>query len=107
MKNEKFLPIGSVVLIKKAQRKLMIIGYCSTPKENERKLYDYVSVLFPEGLIKLDQVLIFNHDDIVKTFHMGYHNSESQKFNDQLHNFVKNNVDSNGYLKMNPSDIFK
>ena len=51
MKNEKFLPIGSVVLIKKAQKKLMIIGYCTAPKENDRKFYamEYTHLRYSEN----------------------------------------------------------
>ena len=46
MKN--LLPIGSVVLLKDATKKLVIIGILQVnPSEN--KIYDYLGVPYPEG----------------------------------------------------------
>ena len=51
MKN--LLPIGSVVLLKDATKKLVIIGILQVnPSEN--KIYDYLGVPYPEGYVSSD-----------------------------------------------------
>ena len=39
---EKYLPIGTVVLLKDATKRIMITGYCSSIPEDVEKLYDDV-----------------------------------------------------------------
>lgn len=70
MKN-KYLPIGTVVLLKTATKRLMITGYCSAKPEEPNKVYDYVGLLFPEGNLAGDEVALFNHEQIEKISHMG------------------------------------
>lgn len=61
MKN--LLPIGSVVLLKDATKKLVIIGILQVnPSEN--KIYDYLGVPYPEGYVSSDNNFLFNHSDI-------------------------------------------
>lgn len=61
MKN--LLPIGSVVLLKDATKKLVIIGILQVnPSEN--KIYDYLGVPYPEGYVGSDNNFLFNHSDI-------------------------------------------
>jgi len=107
MNKEKFLPIGSVVLLKGGSHKLMIIGYCSTHNVNDKKIYDYVGCFFPEGILGLDQSLIFNHSDIKDIYYVGYSDNESKDFNKKLELFIKNNVDSNGLLRKTPEELIK
>lgn len=107
MIDEKFLPLGTVVLLKDGVHKVMIIGYCAVENSASRKIYDYVGCLFPEGLIKLDQTLLFEHKNIVKVFSLGYQNKETVQFNTKLKNFVKNNVGSDGLLKSMPTEFMK
>ena len=73
---EKFLPIGTVVLLKEATKKLMITGYCSAQPEEPNKVFDYVGMLFPEGNLMGDDVALFNHDQINSIEHMGLDNDE-------------------------------
>ena len=42
------LPIGSVVLLKDATKKLVIIGVLQVNAE-QNKMYDYLAVPYPEG----------------------------------------------------------
>lgn len=61
MKN--LLPIGSVVILKDATKKLVIIGILQVnPSEN--KIYDYLGVPYPEGYVGSDNNFLFNHSDI-------------------------------------------
>ena len=48
---EKYLPIGSVVLLKGGKKRLMITGYCMQTQEKPGVIYDYSGCIFPEGLI--------------------------------------------------------
>ena len=85
---ERFLPIGTVVLLKGGKRELMIMAYCIVPsgevydKEGEvdaaGKMFDYGACFYPEGMITSDQLFAFNHDQIEKICFMGYE-TDNQK----------------------------
>lgn len=77
MKN--LLPIGSVVLLKDATKKLMIIGILQVNPKNDT-LYDYLGVPFPEGYIGETNNYLFYHEDINDIIYTGYTNSERENF---------------------------
>ena len=79
---EKYLPIGTVVLLKDATKHLMITGYCSSTPEEPNKFYDYVSLLFPEGALAGESVALFDHDQIGSIIHMGLEDENFKKLND-------------------------
>lgn len=80
---EKYLPLGTVVLLKEAKKRIMIIGYAAKAEESN-KLYDYIGCLYPEGVVSSDKNLLFNHDKIEKVFHKGYKDDEAIEFNAKL-----------------------
>lgn len=89
---EKYLPIGTVVTLKNATKKIMIIGYC--PVENGKKqMYDYSACLYPEGVIDSNKVLLCNHDQIAQIHFVGFE-SEEQKQNDEKLKTLVNNMTS-------------
>ena len=53
------LPIGSVVLLKDATKKLVIIGVLQVNAE-QNKMYDYLAVPYPEGYLGSDNNYLFN-----------------------------------------------
>lgn len=79
---EKFLPIGTVVLLKGGKKELMITSYCIYPNNvqykdgqyitPEKKIYEYGSCIYPEGILDTNVVCAFNHEQIDKILHMGY-----------------------------------
>lgn len=75
---KELLPIGSVVLLKKATKSLMIVG--TMQKDEEGHKYDYISVVFPEGYINAETFFLFNHDDVVDVKFVGCINAESQTY---------------------------
>lgn len=77
---EKFLPIGTVVLLKGGKKKIMITGYLPISKDNQSKVYDYSACLFPEGVLSSDQTAVFNHEQIAKIIQEGYSNEETIQF---------------------------
>lgn len=91
---EKFLPIGSVVILKDATKKIMITGYLSVDQNNKDVVYDYNGCVFPEGFLSSTQVLLFNHDQIQEVFFEGYVNIEQCEFIKKLDEFGKK-VDEN------------
>ncbi len=76
----KYLPIGSVVLLKNGKKRLMIIGYAQIDMGKKDKVFDYSGCMYPEGVISSDQTLLFDHDDIDKIFCLGFQDEEGQKF---------------------------
>ncbi|HIS38952.1 MAG TPA: DUF4176 domain-containing protein [Candidatus Onthousia faecavium] len=84
MNYEKYLPIGTVVLLKGGKKRVMITGFCCTDKNNNDKVYDYVGCLYPEGVITSDKNLLFDHSQIDQVYHLGLVDDEEQKFKKSL-----------------------
>ena len=94
MKNikEKYLPLGTVVILKGATKRLMITGFCAVDQgseENKYKVWDYSGCLYPEGYINSSQICLFDHNQIEKIYHLGLANDEEEKeFKEKLNNFM-------------------
>ncbi|NPC91498.1 DUF4176 domain-containing protein [Bacillus sp. WMMC1349] len=80
--SEDWLPIGTVVKIKKVRKPIMIYGRNQIQSSSQTQ-FDYVSVPYPEGNINEDYNLFFNHYMIEEILHMGYMTNEE-------HNLQKN-----------------
>ena len=78
---EKYLPIGTVVLLKNGTKPVMITGYLPMPSEsNDTTMYDYSACMFPEGLLSSDQNAVFNHEQIDRIMYKGFQNEDSIEF---------------------------
>ncbi len=82
--NNKYLPIGSVVLLKGGTKKAMITGFCSVAEEDTRKMYDYTGCIYPEGFLDFDQICLFDHSQIEKVYHIGYVDEDEKAFKKEL-----------------------
>jgi hypothetical protein len=80
---DKYLPIGSVVLLKEGKKRLMIYGV-KQQESNTGKVRDYVACLFPEVNIDLEHTYIFNHDQIDKIYYLGLNDEEQYEFNKSI-----------------------
>jgi len=80
----KYLPIGTVVLLQNGSKRIMINGFCTMDANNPDKIYDYSGVLFPEGSLSSDQTLLFDHNQIVRIDHLGLIDQEEQEFKIKL-----------------------
>lgn len=80
----KYLPIGTVVLLKGGKKRLMITGFCSLAENDSSKLYDYSGCLYPEGVIESKSMALFNHNQIEKIFYLGYSDLEEKNFKKEL-----------------------
>lgn len=121
-----YLPIGSVVLLKGAIRKAMIIGIIQSTKGEDGviKEHDYIAVMFPEGFLNTETMFMFNHDQINDVVYRGYENPERAEFLQKLEKNValaqefiskkkalkikeENKEYTNSkHTKVNPEDIF-
>lgn len=72
----RFLPLGSVVKAK--DRLLMISGYGM--EGNDKKIYDYACVLYPEGLSNDYASYGINESDIKKIEYVGFINADAQVY---------------------------
>jgi len=88
MKN-KYLPIGSVVLLNGGTKKVMINGYCVVAKEKPGKIFDYRGCPFPEGILD-EGVALFDADQIKEVCFEGLKNDDSIDFLDRLEMIVEN-----------------
>lgn len=84
MSYDKYLPIGTVVILKNAKKRLMITGFLTTREEEPGVVYDYSGCLYPEGFISSERILVFNHNQIEKVFSLGYSDEEEKAFKIRL-----------------------
>ena len=83
---DKFLPIGTVVLLKDGNKKVMITSYLIFPTGNDEKkdMYDYGGCLYPEGVIDSKTGIGFNHDQIVEVCHYGHEDDDYKELSKTL-----------------------
>ena len=88
MKNEGFLPIGSVVKLKDTPDQLfMIFGWLQKSAVKE-EIYDYIAVLYPEGLVNMVLCFYFNEADIEEVLFKGFQNENEREYRDYIHDQV-------------------
>ena len=81
---DKYLPIGTVVVLKNATKRVMITGFASMSPETGDTIFDYSGCVYPEGFLDYNEVCVFNHEQIDKIFHMGYIDEEEEAFKKSL-----------------------
>lgn len=79
------LPIGSVVLLKGGEKRIMICGRIQT-KAGEDMIYDYSACYFPEGIVDPKQMFFFNNDAIERIFFIGFQDPEELTYQEMLRN---------------------
>ena len=96
MEKEKYLPLGTVILLKNATKPMMIIGYKTAPNSKEvykngkvvegKTCYDYCGCICPEGVINSLFMCMFDHDQIDKILFTGFESEDYKKYNEKLIN---------------------
>lgn len=89
MKIKELLPIGSIVLLKDGEKRLMINGIMQTDTGGTQKNYDYMGVLYPEGHIGEGFLYLFNHEDINEIVFRGFEDTERDEFLEKLANLYE------------------
>lgn len=82
---KELLPIGSVVKLKDAMKRLMITGVIQTDIDGND--YDYIAVLYPEGNVTQETQFLFQHTDIEDIIFRGYEDDEREGFLNRLAEF--------------------
>lgn len=82
---ERTLPIGTVVLLKNATKRVMIIGYCKYKMGDDETIYDYAGVAYPEGFMSPETTALFNHEQIDRIYALGFQNEARFAFEEKLH----------------------
>jgi len=83
------LPIGSVVLLKDGEKRLMIIGIIQVNPDDGRE-YDYLACLYPEGFVGPDFTYLFDHEDIDRIDAKGFTDEEHDKLRAKLAELLVN-----------------
>lgn len=66
------LPIGSVVMLKKGTKPVMIFGYLQKSNLHPGEIADYVGVPYPEGNLHVKAQFGFQMTDIKEVLFEGY-----------------------------------
>ena len=100
---EKFLPIGSVVMLKGGTKPVMITSFCIFPigkvydkfgEVNTSGIhsYDYGAVFYPEGYVRTDRTFAFNHEQIDKVLFMGLETEKHKFYSTELKKMLNNSI---------------
>lgn len=73
------LPIGSVVLLKGGEKRIMITSRIVT-RAGADEIYDYAACYYPEGLVNSSDMIFFNRDAIDTVFFIGFQDNEELEF---------------------------
>ena len=76
---KKFLPIGSVVLLKDSQKRIMIVGVKQKQVDSD-KVWDYSACLYPEGILEPDKLFLFDAEQIERLYFIGLQDGEGLAF---------------------------
>ena len=82
------LPIGTVIMLKGGNHRLMVTGYAQK-LQNDDALYDYVSCLWPEGYSGPDKSYVFNGDAVEMIYFIGYQTDGQQVFASEIDEAMK------------------
>lgn len=99
--NKGLLPIGTVVLLKGASKKLMITGYYSKSKDDD-KIYTYNACIFPEGYME-NTFCLFDANQIDEVFYKGLENDDYNKYVSKLNPDIKIAASSTSFDNINSS----
>ena len=66
---EKYLPLGTVVLLEGGAKRVMITGFATASSDDPDLIYDYAGCMYPQGFITSNQTVLFDHDQIQKIYH--------------------------------------
>ncbi len=89
---EKYLPLGTVCLLKGGQKFIMVTGYLGVNPNENNEVYDYMGVIFPMGIISTDINFMFNHSQIEKVVFKGFENDESKEFIEKIKGITKEDI---------------
>ena len=79
------LPIGSVVLLKGGDKRIMICGRIQA-NAGDNTIYDYSACYYPQGIVDSASMFFFNRDAIDRVFFLGFQDAEEIAFREEVLN---------------------
>ncbi len=76
----RLLPIGTVVVLKESDGRVMISGYLPITQSDGRKVWDYSGFRFPLGYVNDNEVYCFDHEQIDVVIQYGFMDYEGIEF---------------------------
>ena len=80
---DEFLPIGSVVLLKGGNKRIMICGRIQAQAGSDI-IYDYSACYYPEGIVDPKSMFFFNRDAIEAVYFRGYEDQDELDYRHEL-----------------------
>ena len=85
---KKYLPIGSVVLLKDSQKRIMIVGLKQKQVDSD-KVWDYSACLYPEGILDPEKLYLFDNEQIERLYFLGFQDGEGLAFMEMVNTMDK------------------
>lgn len=82
---KRYFPIGSVVLLKESNKRVMIVGIKQKQLDSD-KVWDYSACLYPEGIIEPDKLYLFDNEQVQRLYFVGFQDGEALEFLEKLSN---------------------
>lgn len=73
------LPLGSIVMLKGATKKLMVYGRFQMNAIDDT-MFDYVGCMYPEGNLSAECTFLFNESDIQEIIFEGFTDEDDEKY---------------------------
>ena len=80
---DKYLPIGSVVMLNGGEKRIMIYGR-KQRQVDTGTMWDYIGCLYPEGNLNEEYTFLFNHDHIAQVYFLGFQDQEGLEFSSRF-----------------------
>lgn len=77
---KQLLPIGSVVLLKDSDKRVMVTGRYQHEAGDESAIWDYCGCLYPEGNMGPEYNYLFNNDQVERLYFVGFQDEEEFDF---------------------------
>ena len=95
MKN--LFPIGTVVLLKGAGKRIMIYGRFQVDAGTD-ETFDYIGCYYPEGLQSSSELLLFNHEEIELLYFIGFQDVEEFEYRERIAKHFEEQGESTGAI---------
>ena len=98
-----FLPVGSVVLLKGGNKRLLITGRVVAPNTTN-EIFDYSGCPFPEGVTSIEQFYCFNRDQIDRIYFIGFQDPEELQLQEYLSQLGELTIENGEIVERKPEE---
>ncbi len=84
-----YLNLGAVFTQKKENTfPLMVVGYFPVHPDTE-EMYDYLVVIYPQGFISNNSLLMINHEEVSEILFEGYYDARTEEILSRINNITE------------------